>query len=113
LPDVPIAETGKRALGIDVGLESFLTTSDGEQEQNPHYLKDALPQLRRAGRTVSRKKQGGRNRRKAARRLAKVHASVRNLRREHHHQVALRLVRRYGLITAEILKVRGCSGTAG
>ncbi|MGH7170501.1 MAG: RNA-guided endonuclease InsQ/TnpB family protein [Gemmataceae bacterium] len=107
LPDVPIIDTGKPAVGIDVGLESFLTTSDGEQKPNPHYLKDALPKLRRASRAVSRKKKSGSNRRKAVRRLAKIHARVRNLRREHRHHVALRLVRRYGFIAAESLNVRG------
>ena len=107
LPDVPVCDTGKPAAGIDVGLSHFLTASDGSTEPNPCYLKDALPPLRVAGRAVSRKKKGGRNRKKAVRRLARVHARVRNLRREHHHQVALRLVRRFGLIVAESLNVRG------
>lgn len=107
LLDVPIVDSGKPAVGIDVGLESFLTTSDGEREPNPRHLKDALPRLRRVARSVSRKKIGGRNRRKALRRLQKVHARVRNLRREHHHQTALRLVRRYGFIAVEKLNVRG------
>jgi putative transposase len=107
LPDVPVADNGKPAAGIDVGLEAFLTTSDGEREPNPRYLQEALPRLRRAGRAVSRKKKGGKNRRKAVRRLARIHARVCNLRREHHHQIALRLVRRYGFIAAESLNVRG------
>jgi len=107
LPDVSPRDTGKAAVGIDVGLSHFLTTSGGETEPNPRYLSDALPRLRIAGRSVSRKKNGGRNRRKAVRRLARLHARVRNLRREHHHQAALRLVRRFGLIAAESLNVRG------
>jgi putative transposase len=107
LPDMPIVDNGNPAVGIDVGLEAFLTTSDGEREPNPCYLKDALPKLRRVSRSVSRKKKGGSNRRKAVRRLQKVHARVRNLRREHHHQVALKLVRRYGFIAAEKLSVQG------
>lgn len=106
LPDVPILPTDKPPVGIDVGLEKFLTTSDGEQEPNPRYLKDALPELRRAGRAVARKKRGGSNRRKATRRLAKVHARVKNLRREHHHKTALKLVRRHGFIAVESLSVK-------
>ncbi len=107
LPDVPVCATGKPPAGIDVGLSHFLTASDGSTEPNPRYLKDALPRLRIAGRSVSRKKKGGKNRRKAVRRLAKTHARVKNLRREHHHQVALRLVRRYGFLVAESLNIRG------
>ena len=90
-----------------MGLESFLTTSDGDQEPNPRYQKTALPELRRAQRAVSRKRQGGENRRKSKRKLAKIHARVRRLRKEHHHQVALKLVRRYGLIAAESLNIKG------
>lgn len=105
LPDVPILPTDKPPVGIDVGLEKFLTTSDGVKEPNPRYLKEALPALRRAGRAVSRKRRGGSNRRKAVRRLRKAHARVRDLRREHHHQVALRLVRRHGFIAVERLSV--------
>jgi putative transposase len=107
LRDVPVADNGKPAVGIDVGLKSFLTTSDGIREPNPRYLKNALPKLRITRRAISRKKKGGKNRHKAVRRLQRIHARVRNLRREHHHRVALRLVRRYGFIAAESLNVRG------
>jgi putative transposase len=92
-------------VGIDVGLESFLTTSDGDQEPNPRYQKTALPELRRAQRSLSRKKKNGQNCRKSKRKLAKIHARVARLRKEHHHQVALKLVRRYGFIAAESLSV--------
>lgn len=93
-------------VGIDVGLESFLTTSNGTDEPNPRYHKGALPQLRVAGRAVARKKKGGTSRRKAVRRLQKVHTRVRNLRREHHHAVACRLVLAFGLIVAERLTIK-------
>lgn len=105
LPDVPIIPTDRPPVGIDVGLEKFLTTSDGRQEANPRYLREALPHLRRSGRAVARKKRGGSNRRKAVKRLAKDHARVRNLRKEHHHQTALKLVRRHGFIAVESLSV--------
>lgn len=107
VPDVPLVDTGKPAVGIDVGLTHFLTTSDGATEPNPRCLKTALPALRVAGRAVSRKKKGGRNRRKAVRRLQTIHARVKNLRREHHYQVACRLVLAYGLIAVESLNIKG------
>ena len=106
LPDVAIKPSALPSVGIDVGLKSFLTTSDGRHEPNPRYLKSALPQLRIAGRAVSRKKRRGINRRKAARRLQVVHARVRNCRREHHYQVANRLILAYSLFAVERLNVR-------
>jgi transposase len=91
LPDIPILPTDKPPVGIDVGLEAFLTTSGGDREPNPRHLKDALPELRKA-RAVSRKIKGSEDRRKAKRKRAKIHARVRDLRKEHHHQVAWKLV---------------------
>lgn len=110
IPDVPIVPTDRPPVGIDVGLEKFLTASDGTSEPNPRYLKAELPNLRRKQRGLSRKKKGGSNRRKARKAVAKVHARVANLRREHHHQTALKLVRRYGLIAAESLNIKGMLG---
>ena len=95
------------AIGIDVGLENFLTTSDGEVVENPRFLKKELPALRRAQRAVSRKKKGGANRRKAVKAVRVLHARVANHRREHHFKTALNLVRCYGLIAVERLNIRG------
>ena len=105
LGDVVVPPSTLPAGGIDVGLEVFLTTSDGQRIENPRYLKAEIPQLRRLQRATSRKKKGGRNRRKASRRVRVLHTRVRNLRHEHHHQTALFLIRLYGLIGVEGLRV--------
>jgi len=93
-------------VGVDLGLEAFLTTSEGERVENPRVLKAALPALRRLGRAHARKKRGGQNRRRAQQKLARAHARVRNLRREHHLKVARSMTHRYGLIAVERLTVR-------
>jgi putative transposase len=110
LGDVQVEPSSNPPVGIDVGLEHFLTTSDGAHEPNPRYLKEALPHLRREQRSLSRKQKGGSNRRKQRRRVARIHTRVRNLRREHHYQVACRLVLAYGLIAVESLNVQGMLG---
>lgn len=107
LPDVQITPSNLPAIGIDVGLTHFLTDSNGRQEANPRYLKDALPELRRAERSKSRKNLGGSNRRKAIVHLQKIHARVANQRREHHYQVAHRLVLAFGFIAVERLNIKG------
>ena len=107
LGDVSIASSTNPPVGIDVGIESFFTTSEGEHEPNPAYLKAQLPALRRAGRVVTRKQKGGQNRRKAVGVLRAWHVRVKNLRGEHRHQVALKLCRRYGLIAVESLNIKG------
>jgi putative transposase len=107
LGPVEVKPSTNPPVGIDVGLESFFTTSGGDREPNPRYQKTALAELRRAQRSLARKRKGGKNRRKSKRKVAKIHARVARLRREHHHQVALKLVRRYGLIAVESLNVQG------
>ncbi len=107
LGPVVVSPSTNPPVGIDLGLEHFLTTSDGTHEPNPRYLKFALPVLRRQARAVSRKQLGGKNRRKAVRKLRRIYAHVRNLRYDHRHKVALGLCRRYGLIAVERLNVTG------
>lgn len=97
-------------VGIDVGLEHFLTTSEGKYESNPRYLKGVLPQLRREQRSLFRKVKGGSNRRKTRKKVSKIHTRVCNLRREHHYQVACRLVLAYGLIAVESLDIKRMLG---
>jgi putative transposase len=59
LGEVSMASSANPPVGIDVGIESFFTTSEGEHEPNPAYLKAQLPALRRAGRAVSRRTKCG------------------------------------------------------
>jgi putative transposase len=113
LPEPPKLGNINPAVGIDMGLEYFLSTSDGQHVENPRYLKDELPALRRAGRAVSRKKKGGHNRRKAVKALRRKHARVANLRREHTHKAANNLIGRYGKIAVERLNIHGMVGNHG
>jgi len=108
--DRPVPPSALSPVGIDMGLERFLTTSDGDVVENPRYLKRELPALRRAQRSVCRKKKGGSNRRKAVKILAARHARVANFRCEHHHKTALQLVRRHGMIAVENLNILAMLG---
>lgn len=107
LGEIQVAPSSNPTVGVDVGIESFLTTSDGEHMPNPKYLRYELPSLRRAGRSVSRKKKGGKNRKKSVKKLRKLHTKVKNLRHDHRHKTALNLCRRYGFIAVEDLNIKG------
>lgn len=104
--EAPAPRAEDAAIGMDVGLEYFLSTDNGEHVENPRYQKRSLRELRIAGRSVSRKKKCSRNRRKAVARLRATHAKVANKRRDHHHKVARDFVSRYAFIAAESLTVR-------
>lgn len=109
--DVPVRTlpTTGRSVGVDLGLASFLATSDGETVENPRHLRTAEAQLKRAQRRVSRRKRGGSRRRRAVRVLARKHRRVADARRDFHFKTALDLVRRYDTIAVEDLNVRALS----
>ena len=95
------------AVGLDVGLLSFTTLSDGSTIDNPRHYRKAQAKLRRAQRRVARRKRGGRNRRKAVVLLHKAHVHVRNQRADFHHKTARALVNTYGMIAVEDLNIQG------
>lgn len=105
-PDHPFVPNGKPSVGIDMGLTSFLTTSDGEKIENPRFLKESLPELRRDGRSLARKHKGSRKRAKAKEKLQKAHSKVANQRRDFVHKASRSLVGRFGLISAEKLAIK-------
>jgi putative transposase len=94
-------------VGIDVGLDRLVTTSDGEIIANPRFLRSKQRRLARAQRALSRKKKGSANRARARRRVAVLHRKVRETRRDHAHKTALRLVRENQAIYAEDLAITG------
>jgi putative transposase len=78
---IPHAPTGKQ-VGIDVGLKTFYTDSEGATLTNPRYLRKAEKKLKRLHRRVSRKVKRSRNRKKAITRLAKGYLKVQRQRRD-------------------------------
>ena len=79
-----------------------MVTVDG-----PKALRSSLGRLRRASRSCSRKVKGSANRRKAAARLARLHARVASVRADALHKATSGLARRYETIGAEDLNVAG------
>lgn len=104
----PLPKTGEQ-VGMDAGIESFMTLSDGTQIDNFKYFESSQKQLRRVQRKVARRKKGSHRRRKAVAILQKVHAKIRNQRNDFHHQVSRLLVNSYDLIAIEDLNIKGLS----
>lgn len=98
-----------KELGIDLGIESFACTSNNEFIENPKYLRHGLKDIRKAQRRVSRRKKGGKNRRKAVKLLAKQHLKVRNQRKDFIHKKSREIVNNNGFIAVEDLQIRNMS----
>jgi len=102
---VNLPPISNKQIGIDVGIESFATTSDNEFIRNPQYLKISQRQLKTAQRKVSRKKKGGNNRRKAIKLLAKQYLRIKNQHKDFAHKVSRKIVNTYGFIAVEDLQI--------
>jgi putative transposase len=92
LPAKP-AITEKSTIGIDVGIKSFVVTSDGRQFEPNRKLKSNLKRLQCLQRRASRKQKGGNNRRKANLYVAALHEKITNQRTDYIHQITTRLIR--------------------
>lgn len=114
LPDPkPEPHTGQTC-GIDLGCTMFATVSSlgriTEEIAPPKPYAKAKRKLKRLQRVVSRRQKGGKNRKKAVRRLARQHGLAANVRSNFLHQFTSRLVKKYGVIVLEDLPVKGMMG---
>jgi putative transposase len=97
--------------GLDAGLESFVTTSEGEQTPPPRFYRKQERKLRRAQRAFSRKQKGSTNKGKAGKRLSLVHARVRHQRHDWLHKRRRELVHEHDCLCIEYLAVSALTKT--
>jgi transposase, IS605 OrfB family, central region len=97
--------------GIDLGLTHFAVLSDGRKIDNPRYLRNAERRLKRAQRTLARKAKGSSNRAKARVRVARLHAKVRDTRRDFHHKTSTTIIRENQAVYVEDLAVAALART--
>ena len=94
-------------IGLDFGLKTFLVTSDGEEYHAPEHLKASLNEMAKRQRALSRKEKGSNNRRKARKRVAKLHRRIANQRRDWHFKLARKLLAKYDTVAIEDLNLDG------
>ncbi len=96
----------KHIIGIDVGLNSFLTTNNGEKIDNPRYLIKLEEKLSEMQKRHSKKKLGSSNREKSRLKIAKIHEKITNQRLDSLHKLANNFVKSYDLIAFEKLNIK-------
>jgi putative transposase len=111
VPANPKAAVG-RQVGVDVGIVSFATTSEGDHVDNPRWARTAAARLSAAQRRLARAKRGSSNRGHRRETVAARHRKVSNCRRDFHHKTARALVESYDLIAVEDLQIANMVGRA-
>jgi putative transposase len=96
----------KTAVGIDLGLESFVTLSDGKKFKHPKLIRAKQVHLRRLQKSLSRKVKGSKNRNKARLRLARLHCRIADARQDFLQKLSTKIIRENQTIAVEDLGVR-------
>lgn len=100
------SRTGK-TVGVDLGVKTLATLSDGTIVKNPHFLRENQARLKRAQRNLSRKQKGSRRREKCRQKVARIHREIADKRSWYIHNLTTYLVDNYDVICIEDLNVSG------
>ena len=93
-------------VGIDLGLQEFAITSDGELIENPKWLRKQEDKLKKLQKDLSRCEKGSKNRAKCRLKLAKQHEKIANQRKDFLHKLSKRMIDESQIIVLESLKVK-------
>ena len=92
-------------IGIDLGITTFATTSNGDKIKSPD-LKKEYQKLKKIQRKLSKKQKGSHNHYKSRLKVARQYEKITNIRRNFHHQVSRKLVNENQVIVLEDLKIK-------
>lgn len=99
-------KTGK-TVGVDLGIKTLATLSDGIAVDNPHFLRENQAKLKRMQRHLSRKKLGSNRRNKCRLKVSRLHRDIANKRSWYIHNLTTMLVNNYDVICIEDLNTSG------
>jgi putative transposase len=104
VPTNPVPATGAAA-GVDVGVVTFATLSDGTTVDNPRFARTSAARLAAAQQRLQRAKRGSNTRKLRRETVGARHRKIANQRKDFHHKQARELAARYDLLVVEDLKI--------
>ncbi len=108
LPDkLPVAQ--ETTVGIDLGIKTLATISNGEVVENMKFLKNTIERLKVLQRRASKKTKGSNRHKKAYKKIALQHEKIRNRRKDFINKFTSKLVNesQINTICLEDLNVEG------
>jgi putative transposase len=104
--DIAHLPASDNTIGADLGLKDFVVLSTGEKIGNERFFARDEKKLAKAQRRHAKKKKGSKNRDKARRKVARIHARIAERRRDFLHKLSTRLIRENQTICVESLHVK-------
>ncbi len=111
VPEPMPVEEIKSAVGIDLGLKSFLVTSSGEYVDVKQHYRKTQKHLARQQKKLARKKVGSANHLHQKQKISCIHQRIARAREDFHYNVAHQLAEKYDFIAAEDLNIKGLART--
>lgn len=93
------------SVGLDFGLKTYLTKSDGSEIASPLFFKRYQDKIKKCGKRVSNAKKGSNNRSRRLFELQQVHRKINNLKSDFQWKLAHELCKRYDYIFIEDLNI--------
>jgi len=93
-------------IGIDLGLKSFIISSNGQAVGSPKFYRKSEKKLKHEQRQLSKKQKGSNNRNKQRKYVARIHEYIANSRKDYLHKVSRKLIDENQVIIAESLAVK-------
>ncbi|MBD1878389.1 RNA-guided endonuclease TnpB family protein [Coleofasciculus sp. FACHB-T130] len=107
VPETPLPNQVKTAVGVDLGIKKLMSLSTGETVPNPEFYRQQERRRRIRQRRASRKAKGSNKQVKAYQRLAKLEQKISNQREDYQWKSAHKLVKNFDLIVFEDLNIQG------
>ena len=102
---ISLQQTNKQ-IGIDLGINDYCVTSDGEIYNNPRYFKKSEDKIKKLHKSLRRKTPGGKNWEKARVRLAKAYKKITNQKEDYLHKLSKQLINENDYLAIEDLNVK-------
>jgi putative transposase len=114
VPEKIVGIEQKQVIGVDLGIKTLATLSDGKTFENNRPYKKFKRKLRLAQRKVSKKfvkgaKPQSKNYKKASQKVAKIHYKISCIRKDSLHKLTTYLAKNHSEIVIEDLNVKGMS----
>ena len=104
--DIKALAVPPKMVGLDLGLQSMVITSDGQTHGNPKFAAGDAKKLAKAQRRYAKKKKGSKNHAKARLKVARIHKKIADRRRDYQHKLSTKIIRENQIVCIESLQVK-------
>lgn len=102
---IQFKRVGDATIGMDFGLKTYLSLSNGEEIKSPEFFKQNLKAIKNANKDFSKKKKGSNNKKKSLKRLQRLHINILNKRSDFEWKLAHELCKNNSFIAIEDLNI--------